>query len=344
MKKSMIKKSIFVLASLGVCAGSASAQSSVTIYGVVDMSIQHENDGVRSKTALDSGQFYGSRIGFKGSEDLGGGLKANFVLENGFNADDGSLGQGSRLFGRASWVGLSGDFGAVRVGRMSSPIFIVADAIDPFDAGLTSGKAGQSTSTNGMLGIFRTAFRTDNTLTYNSNNIYGFSGAAAYTFGETAGNTSANRQIGLSLAYDKGPVYTGIAYQSVNDIFGNSTKQKLIGGTYNFGIAKAALAYQKNSSDLQTVNNKNWMVGVTVPVGPASKVLASYIRSTDNTIATANSGSQWALGYTYDMSKRTTLYTSYSGNSNQARSNIGGLAAANGLTDTLFNAGIRHKF
>ncbi|GAC1321650.1 MAG: porin [Collimonas sp.] len=340
----MTKNSIFALAALGAFAGSAFAQSSVTVYGVVDMAIQHENDGARVKTALDSGEFYGSRIGFKGSEDLGGGLKANFVLENGFNADDGSLGQGGRLFGRASWVGLSGDFGAVRVGRMSSPIFIVADALDPFDAGITSGKAGQGTSTNGMLGIFRTAFRTDNTFTYNSPSINGFSGTAAYTFGEVAGSTSANRQIGLSAVYDKGPVYAGIAYQSVNDVFGNAVKQALIGATYNFGVAKAAFAYQKNSSDLQTVDNKNWMIGVTVPVSLAGKVLASYIHSTDNTVATANSGSQWALGYTYDWSKRTTLYTSYSRNSNQARSNIGGLAAANGLTDTLFNAGIRHKF
>lgn len=344
MKRSIMKKSLLALTALGACVGSASAQMTVTIYGVVDMALQYENDGARAKTALDSGEFAGSRIGFKGSEDLGGGLKANFQLESGFGADDGSLGQGGRLFGRQSWLGLSGGFGSLKVGRQSSPIFIFADSIDPFDAGLTSGKAGQSTSTSGMLGIFRTAFRTDNTVTYTTTNLNGFTGSLAYTFGETAGSTSANRQIGLSVVYDKGPVYAGIAYQNVNDAFGNAIKQALIGGTYNFGVAKAALAYQKNSSDLQTLNNKSWMIGVTVPVGASSNVLASFIRSTDNTVPTANSGSQWALGYTFDLSKRTTLYTSYSRNSNQAMSNIGGLAAANGLTDTLFNAGIRHKF
>jgi predicted porin len=344
MKNSMMEKSVIVLAMLGVCTVSAFAQTSVTVYGVVDMALQYENDGIHSKTALDSGEFYGSRIGFKGSEDLGGGLKANFLLESGFGADDGILSSGGRLFGRESWVGLSGDFGAVRAGRMSTPIFVVADAIDPFDAGLTSGKAGKSTSTGGMLGIFGTGFRTDNTLTYNSNNINGFAGAAAYTFGETAGSTSGNRQIGLSGIYEKGPIYAGIAYQNVNDVFGNASRQSLVGGTYNFGVAKAALAYQKNSSDLHTTDNRNWMIGVTVPVGLAGNILASYIRSTDNAAPTANAGSQWAFGYTFDLSKRTTLYTSYSRNSNQAGSNIGGLAAANGLTDTLFNAGIRHKF
>ena len=340
----MMKKILFALTALSACAGTASAQTSVTIYGVVDIALEHENDGARRRTALDSGQFYGSRIGFKGSEDLGGGLKANFQLENGFSASDGSLGQGGRLFGRQSWVGLSGNFGAIKLGRQSSPIFIVADAIDPFDAGMTSGKAGQSTSTSGMLGIFRTSFRADNMISYNTTNLNGFSGAMTYSVGGVAGSITASRQMGISGVYASGPVYLGAALHNVNDAMGNVSKQALIGGTYNFDFAKAALAYQKNSSDLGTVNNKNWMIGVTVPIGTQSNVLASYIRSTDNTVPTNNSGSQWALGYTFDLSKRTTFYTSYSRNSNDANSNIGGLAASNGLTDTLLNAGIRHRF
>lgn len=339
-----MKKSLLAIAALGAFAGAASAQTNVTIYGLVDMAIQHENDGAKTTTGLDSGEFYGSRIGFKGSEDLGGGLKVNFQLENGFGADDGKLGQGGRLFGRQAWVGMSGAFGSVNAGRQWAPIFLVADNIDPFDAGLTSGKAGQSTSTGGMLGIFGTAFRIDNSVVYTTPSLNGFSGSLAYAFGEQAGSTSANRQIGLSAAYENGPVYAGVALHNANDAAGNASKQTLVGGTYNFGVAKAAVAYQKNTSDLNTVDNKNWMIGVTVPVGAAGNVLASYIRSTDNTVATANKGTQWALGYTYDVSKRTTLYTSYSRNSNDANSNIGGLAAANGLTDTLFNVGVRHKF
>lgn len=342
MKKPLL--ALIALSALGAWSGSAMAQTNVTIYGVVEMAIQHENDGRVSRTALDSGQFYGSRIGFKGSEDLGGGLKANFQLENGFNADDGSLGQGGRLFGRQSWVGLSGGFGALRMGRQSSPIFIAADAFDPFDAGMVSGKAGQSTSGNGMLGIFRTAFRTDNTVTYLTPNLNGFNGSASYTFGEAAGDTAANRQMGLSASYENGPVYVGTAFHNTNDALGNTSKQALVGGTYNFGVVKAAVAYQKNTSALHTLDNKSWMIGVTVPVGTAGNILASFIRSTDDNVVAANAGTQWALGYTYDLSRRTTLYTSYSRNSNDANSNIGGLAAGNGLTDTLFNAGIRHRF
>lgn len=338
-----MKKPLLALGILGACGGPAFAQSNVTIYGVVDMAIQYENDGAKTLKALDSGEFYGSRLGFKGSEDLGDGFKANFVLESGFGADDGKLNQGGRMFGRQAWVGLSGTFGAINFGRQRSPIFIVADAIDPFDAGMTSGKAGQSTSTAGMLGIFRTAFRTDNTVNYTTPNLGGFTGSAAYTFGEAGNSAAASRQIGLSAAYGDGPVYVGVAYHNANDAAGNASKQALVGGTYNFGVAKAAVAYQKNTSDLHTADNKSWMLGVTVPVGLGS-VLASVIRSTDDTQATANAGTQWAIGYLYNLSKRTALYSSYSRNTNQANSNIGGLAAGNGLTDTLFNLGILHKF
>lgn len=347
-----MKKSLIALAVLGVVAGAASAQTNVTIYGVVDMALQHENNGQNTVTGLDSGEFYGSRIGFKGSEDLGGGLKANFQLENGFNADDGKLtdAANNRLFNRQAWVGLSGNFGSVNFGRQYAPAFIVADTLDPFDAGMTGGHAGpgSATSTGGMLAVFGTPFRTNNTVNYTTNNLSGFTGSVAYTFGEQAGNNSANREIGLSVSYENGPIYVGTGYHNAKDTSGNTkAKQWLVGGTYNFGVAKGHVAYEKNSSDQNVatpLDNKHWMLGVTVPVA-GGNLLGSYIRSTDNAAAaTANKGTQWALGYTYDVSKRTTLYTSYSRNTNDANVNIGGLAAANGLTDTLYNVGIRHRF
>jgi predicted porin len=112
-----MKKALLALAVLAAFAGTASAQTNVTMYGVLDMALQHENDGVNSTTALDSGIQSGSRLGFKGTEDLGGGLKANFDLEAGVNADTGTSSQGGILFGRQAWVGLSGGFGSLRLGR-----------------------------------------------------------------------------------------------------------------------------------------------------------------------------------------------------------------------------------
>lgn len=339
-----MKKSLLALAVLSAFAGAASAQTSVTMYGVVDMALQHENNGgaAGSKTALDSGIESGSRLGFKGSEDLGGGLKANFDLEMGVNADNGTSSQGGLTFGRQAWVGLSGNFGSVNFGRQYAPIFIATDSVDPFDAGIISGQAGSGTSSSGILGVFGTPFRTNNTVNYTTSNLGGFSGSLAYSFGEVAGDNSANRQIGLSGTYANGPALATVAYHKANDALGNATKILFVGGTWDFKVVKAAAAYGKTTTDLNTVDNKTAMLGVTVPVGPGN-ILGSWVHQKNDLVGGGKSN-QLAVGYTYAMSKRTDLYTSYSRTANDANDNAGGLAAGNGLTDKLFNVGIRHKF
>lgn len=341
-----MKKSLLALAVLGAFAGTAFAQTSVTVYGVVDMAIQHENRGgaAGSITALDSGIQNGSRLGFKGTEDLGNGLKANFVLEMGVNADNGTSSQGGLAFGRQAYVGLSGGFGAVNLGRQYSPIFIATDSVDPFDAGIIGATAGVGTSGAGILGVFGTPFRTNNTINYSTNNLGGFTGSLAYSFGEVAGDTSLGRQIGLSGAYANGPVLVTAAYHRTNDAAVTHNDQKLgfIGGTYDFKVAKLAAAYGTNKTDNIAQDNRTWMVGVTVPVG-AGNILGSYIRN-NNRAVSEGVGNQIAIGYTYALSKRTGLYTSFSRTANDANSNAGGVAAAPGETDRLFNVGIRHRF
>ncbi len=131
-----MKKTFATLALLS--AGTAFAQSNVTVYGLVDASIANEkNGGTLAATRLDSGSQSGSRLGFKGTEDLGNGLKANFVLEAGFNLDDGTSAQGA-LFGRQAYVGLSGDFGAFNLGRQKAPMYDVMDKLDPFHIGMAA--------------------------------------------------------------------------------------------------------------------------------------------------------------------------------------------------------------
>lgn len=342
-----MNKSLLALAVLSAFAGAASAQTSVTVYGVVDMAVQHENNGgaAGSKTALDSGIESGSRLGFKGSEDLGGGLKANFQLEMGVNADTGASSQGGVLFGRQAFVGLSGNFGSVNFGRQYAPIFIATDSVDPFDAGIISGTAGVGTSSTGILGLFGTPFRTNNTVNYTTTNLGGFSGSAAYSFGEVAGDNSASRQIGLSGTYANGPALATVAYHKANDVLGNGTKFVFVGGTWDFKVVKAAAAYGTTKTDtgvLTQVDNKTAMLGVTVPVGPGN-ILGSWVHQ-KNELVGGGKSNQLAVGYTYAMSKRTDLYTSYSRTANDTNDNAGGLAAGNGLTDKLFNVGIRHKF
>ena len=341
-----MKKSIIALAVLAAAAGAAQAQSNVTIYGVVDMAYQNENNGgtAGSKSAIDGGEQSGSRLGFKGTEDLGGGLKAIFDLEMGILTDTGAS-QGGLTFGRQSWVGLAGDFGTLKMGRQYTPQFYFFDAVDPFDLGFTSGHAGASTSTGGVFGFLSaSAWRVNNSISYQTNDLSGFSAMGLYGFGETAGDTSSNRSLGFSGQYAAGPVYVGAVYYKQNDVAGNGTKSVLVGGTYDFGVAKAAVGYSKDTSDNNTIDQKGYMLGVTVPVSPADSILATAARSTNNLVATANTSTQLAIGFTHALSKRTNFYTSFSRNTNDANVNQAGLAAGNGLTDRLFNVGIRHLF
>lgn len=346
-----MKKSLLALAVLSSVAGVAQAQSNVTIYGVLDMAINSESHGAGSAgkgaiTSLDSGVQSGSRLGFKGSEDLGNGLKAIFKLEMGVNADTGASAQGGLAFGRAAWVGLAGDFGSVKLGRQNKPVFDAVDSIDPFETGIIGGTAGQSTSATGLGNLFfATNPRQNNTINYTTNNISGFTGSVAYNFGEQAGDAGKSRQIGLSGAYAAGPVSAVLAYNTENDnaTVPNTIKHTFAGGTMNFGVAKAALAYGKVTASDNSINNKLWMVGVTVPVTAADSIIGSYTRIT-NVAATDNAANQLALGLTHSLSKRTNLYTSISRIANQRNSNAGGLADKNGVTERLINVGIRHMF
>ncbi|MFZ6674550.1 porin [Undibacterium sp. Xuan67W] len=349
-----MKKSLLALAALAAISGAAQAQSNVTIYGVLDMAIQNENNGAAAgaKTALDSGIQSGSRLGFKGTEDLGGGLKAIFKLEMGVNADNGASAQGGLAFGRQAFVGLTGDFGSVTLGRQMKPLFVAVDNIDPFSTGITSGAAGVGTSGYGLAAFYvPTNPRANNTAVYTTNDLSGFTGSASYTFGEVAGDTSNSRQVSLAGAYAAGPLYVTAVYNKENNILGAtstpavSAKTVFLAGTYDFGVAKAVAAYGKTTVDAlsSSTDVKAWTLGATVPVTAADAIMGTYTRMT-NDAATANKGSQFALGYTHSLSKRTNLFASISRTANDANSNAGGLAAGNGLTDRLVNAGIRHLF
>jgi predicted porin len=340
-----MKKSLLALAVFGAFAGAASAQTNVTIYGVVDAGITRESGAPAGGAwKLATGVQSGNRIGFKGSEDLGAGLKANFTLENGFDADTGALRQGNRLFGRQAWVGLSSNsFGAVNFGRQYDPLFVAVDSIDPFGTGL----AGHLDT------IFNVAnVRTDNAITYSAPALGGFTFNALYGFGEVAGSTSANRTFGLSVGYANGPVNVILAHNNVNNAASAKlAKLTFLGGTYDFGVAKLHLAYETEKADVgANTDRRDWMVGATAPIG-AGSVFATYARTDDRTAANADA-KLYAIGYTYALSKRTNFYTAYGHvtNDNGATyyvgdASSGGIpAAAGGPNTSGFNVGIRHKF
>lgn len=352
-----MKKSLLALAVLGAFAGATYAQSSITVYGVVDAGVTYTKNGDTrgNKIGLDSGNQSGSRLGFKGREDLGGGLAAIFTLENGFTVDDGVTGQGNRLFGRQAWVGLTGNFGTVKLGRQQTALYSALADIDPFGIAL----AGNAQKVFGY-GLYAAdpLTRTDNTLSYTSANYAGFSGSVSYAFGETAGDNSANRSIGVGAQYATGPLNVQFAYQKSNTaaltaqttgLVGATQADvtaALIGATYNFGVAKAHMAYADNKLELagRDVKDRNWLLGVTVPVGAAGAVLASYTR---NDVKDLNEGKsdQYAIGYTHALSKRTNLYTSYSYLKNGDNVRLNDAAnATKAESVSLFNVGVRHSF
>ncbi len=329
-----MKKSLLALAVLGSFTGAVSAQTNVTIYGIADAGIVLERGGsAGAVNKLTSGVASGSRIGFRGTEDLGGGLSANFVLENGFNIDNGSL-VGGLIFGRQAFVGLKGGFGAVNLGRQYTPHYSILVGVDPFG----NGTAGRTTNLMANSGV-----RMNNTVKYSSPNMGGFSADVAYGFGEVAGDSAASRAIGFNVKYAAGPVTVGLGYHNANNATDtDDAKSTLLAGTYSFGVAKAHLAYGVNKGT-GSADNTDMMVGVTVPVG-ASKFIASYIRKNDESAANADA-SQWALGYFYSLSKRTDLYVAYAdiSNDNGAAFKVGNGTEA-GSGDRAFNLGVRHNF
>jgi general bacterial porin, GBP family len=366
-KNQKMKKLLIAMAASGAFAGMAAAQSSVTVYGILDAGLVSERGGAKgSVIKLTSGVASASRLGFRGTEDLGGGLSANFVLESGPRIDTGELDVAGTLFNRQAYVGLKNGFGAVTLGRQYTPYFLTISAVaDPFAAGYAG-------SAKNLFPTVGNNTRTSNTIQYTSPKVSGFSGELAYSFGEQTGSSSAGRQYGAAFAYANGPLNARLAYNNKNNDTATAINQAkgrntLLAGNYNFGVAKAFLAYGidkgSNSAVLPTTktnpnpfgavapqnrpvastDSRDMLIGVAVPLG-ANTILASYIRKDDKTSLNQDA-SQWALGYTYALSKRTSLYGSYAKitNDNGAAYTVGNNSEV-GAGDQAFNFGVRHSF
>lgn len=359
-----MKKTVLALAMLGGFAGAAVAQTSVNIYGILDAGFVRESGGgAGSVNKLTSGVASGSRLGFKGTEDLGGGLSALFVLENGLAVDTGAATQGGLLFGRQAFVGLGSGFGTVTLGRQYTPQYLTLAFVDPF----STGTAG--TAANLMPNTGKGSSRMDNTIKYVSPSFAGFTGELAYGFGEVAGDSSAGRQYGIALAYAGGPLSVRLGYHNRNNdtatTQADEAKNTLLAATYDLNVVKLHAAYGHNkglnSSPIRGVSASNpnpfgnafdptastdsrdFLVGVTVPLG-AHTVLASYIRKDDKT-GFNQDADQVAVGYRYALSKRTDLYAAYARISNdRGASYTVGSAIEAGSGDKAFNLGVRHAF
>lgn len=327
----------------------SAATSSVTLYGIVDMFVQY-GKGDSTQLAVQSGGVSGSRIGFKGSEDLGGGLKAQFQLEAGILTDTGAQANASSFFSRQSWVGLSSDsWGALSVGRQTIPQYDILDAFDTFGTGV-----GSSASSS----IVSTTSRANNSVKYRSPTLGGFSGVALVGMGETtptATNSGDNANVyALGGTYSNGPFGAGLAI----NVFKRGTnalqdaRYVLATASYDFGVAKLSGAVQKvrNLSGVDTVDRTEAMVGVNVPVTERNTVSAAVGQVTTSANSALNAR-QWSLGATHVLSKRTSFYGVLSHIGNGAATSYTTTAAnglgpitSNGKDVSSLQVGVRHAF
>ncbi|MFK4448377.1 putative porin [Caballeronia udeis] len=239
-----MKKSLFALAALGTFAGAAHAQSSVTLYGIVDAGFVYANNiGGNKLYEPSAGNLQGDRWGLRGTEDLGGGLKALFVLENGFNAFTGKLGQGGDEFGRQAYVGLSSQYGTVTLGRQYDS---VVDYTGAFEVG--SQWASFYAAHPGDLDNMNNSNRVNNSIKYASANYSGLTFGGLYSLGGVAGQFNRNQIFSAGLGYAQGPLVLGAGYFNVKNpnfsFFGNNstsstTASNMTGSTVYSGYASA---------------------------------------------------------------------------------------------------------
>jgi predicted porin len=292
----------------------------------------------------------------KGTEDIGGGLKANFKLESGFALDTGVGNTG--LFERIATVGLSGGFGDVNLGRQYT-------AYDSLRGATNNVYDSNMATTSGTKGVWRTGIadysnRISNSVRYDSPVFGGVSGAVAFGLGENKTATlDAERNISLHVKYVAGPLLVGYAYQEQEAQNGvaysvdskgvitayvaptatETTKYNLLGASYDLGVAKLTGSY--NVAKNNTRKDKEYQLGVSVPFGAAALAAGYSDSESEGTGLIDLSGKGYTLVGTYDLSKRTTLYAGYK----SIKVETGTIAL--GLTttkDTTFAAGVRHTF
>jgi predicted porin len=344
-----MKKSLLALAVLGAFAGAAQAQSSVTIYGIVDTGVaytskvQTTGTNTGSKFSLNSGVVQGSRIGFKGVEDLGGGLSAVFQLETGFTNDNGGL-QGSdqvtssNLFRRKSVVGLSGGFGTVLAGRQT-------DYADTISAYTSVNDFGGVTSAVGS-GLNRLqGTRTNNSVTYTTTNLGGFTANLLYGFGETAGKTSGGQSFGLGAKYDNGPLGLGANYYQSKQGTTPSDTSLITAAPTATNAAAIAAANALATANVGNTAYKGWNLVGSYQFGPArvyanwSRVkqdlqtaavtgLTQATRTTGATLAGANKADMYEIGTAYSLTPSLKLLAAV----DHTRASFDGLSGKGKLT------------
>jgi predicted porin len=347
---------------LGTFAGVAQAQSSVTLYGVVDANVEYVNheqnvtsSGIAlpgssgSRVAMQAGGLSSNRWGLRGVEDIGGGLKSLFVLESGFSMNDGKSQQGGRLFGRQAFVGLQGNWGKITLGRQYTTIFDMMANFSP---------SGYATQWEPVVGLLGANFREDNMMKYAG--AFGpVTVEGHWSFGQRAGSQTANSAYGLGANYFAGPFGLGVAYDEVKVLTaaealglaaGNDyarDKRAAIAASYTVGPFKVMGGYRYGNTQTQTTGAVSallphrddlYWIGANYQATSALGFTLSYYydnikeATIGTTVVHPNKPQQWNFIADYNFSKRTDVYftAAYARNASLNWDSIGYVPTAGG--------------
>ena len=351
-----MKKSLLALAVLGAFAGAASAQSSVTLFGVLDVNAKYLDNGAGKQFQLSQDGLNSSRLGVRGTEDLGGGLTAGFWLEGALNPDTGT--PGGQNWQRRSTVSLNGKFGEVRLGRDYTSTFWNATIFDPFGTNGV-GSAGNLAFERLVAptgAAYGTLVRVNNAIGYflPSGILGGLYGQAQVAAGE---NTAGNKYYGGRLGYAAGPLNIAGSYgktqvtTSPTALLGEDQygTQYNFGGSWNFGFL--ALSGYWGKIEIGPSDQTNWYVGANAPIGLWTlRATYGHVDRSGGPVD-GQKGDQFAIGGVYDLSKRTAFYGTYSYLKNKdggsfTVSPLNNVSTAANVNENSpgFEVGIRHSF
>jgi predicted porin len=311
-----MKRSIIFI-SLAALGFAAAAQSSVSISGGLKVAVARGNGGTTpmdgnggNKTAMND---HSSYLMFSGKEDLGGGYYAGFALANFTQVDSGTV--SAPYFARQSVVKLGGDFGEVYMGRALTPAALMVLFADPWYWDASAAQVGWQIQ---QANYTSTAYvRTDNTVGYTSPNFNGFTLSLA----GSAGEGKKSNDVGFSLNYNKGPVWLGAAYDRSKGFFNSPTMDHMavVAGGYDFGVVRPLVSV--TSSEVGGVKYKAYSVALTAPVGNGVlKAAYAHLDDFDTTTVAREALGKIGLGYQYNLSKRTNVFTNVSQAKGQTRS------------------------
>jgi len=350
-----MNKKLVALAVAGVFALPLAAQAqstNVTLYGIADLGLRidrTQNAGTLFR--LEDGMESGNRIGVKGTEDLGGGLKAGFLFEEGIATDTGGNTQGGLAWGRQSWLSLAGGFGEVKLGRMYGTEFNQLATMDPFVYGIPGNVTNYYVAGNGLI-------RKNNTIQYQTPDMGGFLAQVQYTGNAAANEATANpkdvgRNFGTRLSYSAGPIAAGFTFDTL-DVGAANRRHYTLTGSYNMGVAKVVGGFMMakctaTGCGTSAIDERYWMLGATMPLGNGSLYAVYGNRDVRNS-SDADSYTL-AVGYDHNLSKRTNLYMGVARLNNKTASALGLGDSSNGAPangagydPTSFVFGVRHQF